>query len=64
MADVKFKEGDRVRFLPSPRTTVKVAGKVTAIETKGEGRGKSTFLVVACDDERERRIRPGACTAA
>jgi hypothetical protein len=57
-------KGATVTFLPGPRATAKVTGKVKDTVTSGEGRGRSTFLVVACTDGRDRKIRPGACQIA
>jgi len=54
MAD--FKKGDRVSFKPGPKAKDNVTATVSAIE--------GAFLVTNGDDGKERRVRPGACTAA
>ncbi|QCO07284.1 hypothetical protein [Azospirillum argentinense] len=54
MAD--FKKGDRVSFKPGPKAKDNVTATVSAIE--------GAFLVTKDDDGKERRVRPGACTAA
>lgn len=59
-----FPVGSKVSFLPSPRTTKRAEGTVHDIVTTGEGRGRSTFLVVNCTDDVQRKIRPGAARAA
>ncbi len=64
MSESSFKKNDRVTFRPGPKATSDVTGTVKSIDASGAGRGRSTFLTVACDDGKERKIRPGACRAA
>jgi len=53
MAD--FKKGDRVSFKPGPKAKDNVTATVTEVE--------GVFLVTKGEDGKERRVRPGACTA-
>lgn len=55
--------GSTVSFKPGPKSKSNMTGTVSAIVTSGEGRGKSTFLVVKCADGKDRKVRPGAATA-
>ena len=64
MTTTSFSNGARVAFKPGPRATATITGTVESTVTSGTGRGKATFLVVRCDDGRERKIRPGAARAA
>jgi hypothetical protein len=52
--------GSNVSFLPGPKSKAKITGTVKDIVTTG----KATFLLVGCTDGRDRKIRPGAATAA
>jgi hypothetical protein len=52
-----FKNGDRVKFKPGPKSK----GEVEATVTEVEG---SAFLVTKDDAGKERRVRPGACKPA
>lgn len=60
MSDIKV--GDRVKFRPGPRSNTKVSGTVKEITEKTGGKGGSSFLVVTCDDGKERKVRPGGAT--
>lgn len=64
MTTNSFPVGSKVSFLPGAKSTSRASGTVKAVTTSGEGRGKSTFLVVTCTDGKERKARPGSCTAA
>lgn len=62
MAD--FKKGDRVSFKPGPKAAGNVTGEVVGVTTATGGRGGSSYLVVKCDDGKERKARPGSCSPA
>ncbi len=53
-----FKNGDRVRFKPGPRSISEVEATVTGFAPGAFG----GMLVTKDDAGKERKMRPGACT--
>lgn len=53
-----FQIGDKVRFLPSPRSKTYVTGTVSAVEVRNPRSQLGTWLVVACDDGKSRKVTP------
>jgi len=56
MSDASFPNGSKVRFRAGPRSTSDTIA--TVVRTDG------AFLVTRDDAGKERKIRPGSCTAA
>ncbi|PWC98044.1 DUF2190 family protein [Azospirillum sp. TSO5] len=54
----EFKVGDKVTFRPSGRATTKVTATITATVAGANG----AFLKTKDASDKERLVRPGACT--
>lgn len=59
-----FKIGQKVTFRAGPKSTSNTTGTVKKVLPAGSGRGNSAFLLVGCDDGKDRKVRPGAAKAA
>ncbi|MBP2232488.1 hypothetical protein J2847_005817 [Azospirillum agricola] len=57
-----IKKDDRVEFKPGPNAIGKVKGTVTGFTEKRPCKGGASLLIVACDDGKERKVRPGSAT--